>query len=639
MLHRVGPLPDTEATKIGRNQAAPETEVIDFSRILGTIRRQYVNVIAFAVIATCLGIAHAVTTQPQYTASALVLIDNRQAAANSLDDTRLQQGLDSAAVDSQVELIVSENVLSKLIDRLDLMNNPYFNTPAKGLLGRLRDLTGGVFSTIGAPVIGGVAAGLEQASRYLGWDLGAAGLRDYAASLSISEVEKQAEIIAGSLSPEQLDVQRQQVIEHLRSVLSVRRVGLTYVLDIQYTSIDPQLSADIVNGLADQYLTDQLDAKYDAARRASDWMEGRIQELKQASLAADMAVQRFRADNNLIAAGGVLVNEQQLQEINSQLVIARADTARTKARFERLRMIIETGSTTAAVSESIDSPIIADLRSRYLEASKRMTELKLRLGPSHAQIVSLRNEMAEYERLIFEELSRIAESFRNEYDIAQEREAGLTKSLDSLKGTSAADNETLVTLRELERESQTYQTLYQNLLQRYQESVQQQSYPITEARIITRAAKPLRPSAPKKTLIVALSLVLGTALGVAVSFLRESMDAVFRTGSQVRNELGLEFFGMIWKLKGKRISQSRSSGEPTRPPARPPTASPTHRPASRFPRSPSRIRITRWRRSGRSSRFPPSTAMRWSTRCRARRRRCEAPSSPPTWRSTACRRR
>lgn len=559
MLHRVGPTPDTETARIGRTQTAADGEIVDFSRIMSTVRRQYVNVIAFAVIATCLGIAHAVTTQPQYTASALVLIDNRQAAANSLDDVRVAQGLDNAAVDSQVELIVSENVIGKLIDQLDLMNNPYFNTPAKGLAGRIMDISSGAFSAVGAPVLGGIAAGLDQASRYLGIDFGAEGLRDYAASLSISEVEKQAELIAGALTQEQLEIQRQQVIEHLRSVLSVRRVGLTYVLDIQYTSVDPQLSADIVNGLADQYLTDQLDAKYEAARRASNWMEGRIQELKEASLAADLAVQRFRADNNLIEAAGMLVNEQQLQEINSQLVIARADTERTRARYERLRVIIETGSTTAAVSESIDSPIIADLRSRYLDASKRLTELRVRLGPSHAQIVSLRNEMSEYERLIFEELGRIAESLRNEYDIAQKREAGLARNLESLKGTSATDNETLVTLRELERESQTYQTLYQSLLQRYQESVQQQSYPITEARIITRASKPLRPSYPRKSLIVALSLVLGTALGVAVSFLRESMDSVFRTGSQVRNELGLEFFGMVWKLKGKRIAQGRGA--------------------------------------------------------------------------------
>jgi len=100
-------------------------------------------------------------------------------------------------------------------------------------------------------------------------------------------------------------------------------------------------------------------------------------------------------------------------------------------------------------------------------------------------------------------------------------------------------------LRELERESETYRNLYQSFMQRYQEALQQQSFPINEARVITVATPPKAPSYPKRSLALALSLVFGAAAGCGLGALREYRDRVFRVASQVRDELALEFLGMV----------------------------------------------------------------------------------------------
>jgi succinoglycan biosynthesis transport protein ExoP len=100
-------------------------------------------------------------------------------------------------------------------------------------------------------------------------------------------------------------------------------------------------------------------------------------------------------------------------------------------------------------------------------------------------------------------------------------------------------------LRELERESETYRTLYQTFMQRYQEAIQQQSFPVSEARVITAATPPESASYPKRGLILALSLVFGAMVGSGLGALREYRDRVFRVASHVRDELGLEFLGML----------------------------------------------------------------------------------------------
>src|SRR5690606_20193356 len=139
---------------------------------------------------------------------------------------------------------------------------------------------------------------------------------------------------------------------------------------------------------------------------------------------------------------------------------------------------------------------------------------------------------------------RIAEGYLSDVVIAQSKEKALRDSLKDLVGDHAAANETAVALRELEREAETYRTLYQTFLQRYQEAVQLQSFPIAEARVISSALVPGGPSHPKRSVILALSLLLGGAIGAALGLLRELRDRAFRTEEQVRDHLRVEFLGM-----------------------------------------------------------------------------------------------
>ncbi len=110
---------------------------------------------------------------------------------------------------------------------------------------------------------------------------------------------------------------------------------------------------------------------------------------------------------------------------------------------------------------------------------------------------------------------------------------------------SVTAGETQVQLRELERAAETYRNLYQTFLQRYQEAVQQQSFPVTEARIISRAVPPTAASEPRLSLVLALCLALGCGVGGAVAAFREFRDRFFRTGEQVRDVLGLEYLGSV----------------------------------------------------------------------------------------------
>ena len=278
----------------------------------------------------------------------------------------------------------------------------------------------------------------------------------------------------------------------LEDNLKVKRSGLTYTIDIEFKSLNPERAAQVANATADAYVFDTLDAKYQTTRRAASWMQDRLKELREETANAEHAVIDYKTKNHIVDTGGRLMNEQQLAELNSALIQARALTAENKARLDRVQQIIAQGdvdpasSVTATVTDTLKSEVINKLRSQYLDHDAKASLLAAKIGANHLAVVNLRNQMRELRRNIFAELERTAETFKSDYEIAKAREESVQKSLNQIVAESQTTNEAQITLHSLQSGAETYRALYDSFLQRYMESVQQQSFPVSEARLITQ---------------------------------------------------------------------------------------------------------------------------------------------------------
>jgi succinoglycan biosynthesis transport protein ExoP len=325
---------------------------------------------------------------------------------------------------------------------------------------------------------------------------------------------------------------------------------MTYAIEIDFQSFDPDRAAQIANAVADAYMVDTLEAKYQTTRRTAMWLQDRLKELREQSSSAERAVVEFKAKNNIVDTGGRLMNEQQLTELNTALLKARTQTAEARARLERVEQILisdapDSATTAAAtVADTLRSEVITKLRQRYLDLQAHESDWSQRFGPDHLAVVNVRNLMREIRRSILDELQRIAETYKSDYEIAKTREESVEKSLTELVAQSQTTNEAQITLHSLESSAQTYKTLYDSFLQRYMESVQQQSFPLSEARVITEATRGWR-SAPNTMQVVAMASMAGLFLGVGIGLLRELSDRVFRTASQVEEILRADCISVV----------------------------------------------------------------------------------------------
>jgi succinoglycan biosynthesis transport protein ExoP len=471
-----------------------------FSTTARLLRRHLFLMALVFVSCVLLGLVLYFTLPQKFTATALLIIDSRKTQfSQQQSSSAADVPVDSPTVDSQAEILKSENIALAVIKDLHLKDEPEFVGPQGGIL----------------PMIIGAIA-----------DLFADGnASDY--------------------------VNERRALERFEKALTIKRVGLSYVIDISFQSTSPAMAARIANAVADAYVVDSLEAKYQSSRRAANWLQDRMKELRTQASTAERAVADFKAQNNIVDTGGRLLNEQQLAELNSTLTIVRAQRAEAQARLDQISDILkkEDGGANSlfdgTVADSLRNDVITRLRQQYLDIAGREADWSNRYGPGHLAVVNLRNQMHEIKRSIANELRRIGETYKSDLEIAKSKEESALAALNASIAQSNDTGQAQIVLRELESNAQSYRALADNFLQLYMISVQQQSFPITEARLITQASEPLRSSSPKFLLIMALATAGGLGLAFGAGLLREMSDRVFRTPEQVRSLLSLECIAIV----------------------------------------------------------------------------------------------
>jgi polysaccharide biosynthesis transport protein len=487
-----------------------------YTATLGFLRRRFPIIAVSACLILALACLYLVLTPPKFSGQAVLLIDTHKNQVFQPQQSPLGDlPIDSATIDTQIDVLRSENIGLSVVRQLHLDQDPEFIAPSPGL-------TGWVMGFISQLLPSGGPEG--------------------------SPPSREFQLTRRALST-------------LEDRLSVKRSGLTYDIEIDFQSLNPDRAAQVANAVAEAYVTDILQAKYDSTRRAAGWLQDRLKELREQSTDAERAVVAFRAQNNIIdtgSANGQLLNQQQITTLDNALTQDRSETAEAKARLDRVNQILQskdpdpTNAATATVTDSLHDDVITKLRQQYLEIATKVGDWTVRYGSQHLAVVNLRNQMQLMRVAIRDELQRIAETYKSEYEIAKAREDAVQKSLDKLIENSHTMNEAQVTLHSLDSSSQTYRSLYDNFLQHYTESVQQQSFPVTDARLITQATRPLQKSSPKAPLVLALASLGGVMLGIGAGMLREISDHAFRTTTQVEERLQVGCIGVLPLSKGAR---------------------------------------------------------------------------------------
>jgi len=483
-------------------------------RLTGLIRRQYLLIVIIVAFTTAIGGVYLMTTPAVYSARARLLIDSGtvRAVQQQMVPSNIYVPIDFSAIMTQVEVLKSDSIALTVIKNLHLAENPAF--------------------------VGRTEQGLLQVL------LGPLTKLSGTAAVEPPDTRSEAELTRAALGT--LQAQR-----------TVSRVAETYVLDIGYTASNPDLAAKMANALADAYIDDQLDSKYQTTRRANVWLLDRIKELRTQAAAADGAVFDYKEKNKIVDVGTRLLDDEQVTQLNSQLVSARTHMADTEARLDRINEIMKQDVPDAGTADSLSSGVIVGLRTKYLDLAAREHIFSERYGANHLAVVNLRTQMTELRRSMADELNRIAESQKSDYEIAKARVQAIKTDLEKFISKTQLINRDRIGLSDLETKAKIYHSIYDAFLNRYMETTQQQSFPITDAHVITKAEG--YQSGPNTHKIMAATIFFGLMLGFGAAFVREAVDRVFRTRQQVESILRTNCLAVLPRLSTSATVASGAS--------------------------------------------------------------------------------
>lgn len=325
-------------------------------------------------------------------------------------------------------------------------------------------------------------------------------------------------------------------LRNLQEAVKVKRPDRTYVVEIQVRTQSAEKSARLANAVARAYLSDGRDSKSETAQREQSWLETHLKQLQDRLKEAEARVESYKQDNKILGVEGKLVGEQQLSELNRGLVDAQRKAAEAKAALDQVEALRKSGRLPDSTAEALKSPVIDRLRGQLAEISRLDANARSTLGPRHPAAIEVTQQKTDVQRLIREELERIAAGARSAYAVANGNVLALERQLERLKTDATGINRTLLRLRELERAVDAQKAVYEKFL-RDKEQIARLTVDTPAGRVIAPAVPPQRRAWPNRPLILALSLFGGLFLGVALALLLETL-AQARKGRRKRGNHG-----------------------------------------------------------------------------------------------------
>ncbi|MCJ8141382.1 polysaccharide biosynthesis tyrosine autokinase [Ancylobacter sp. A5.8] len=500
--------------QISRPPVSEDGEAFDLHQIVDFLLRRWMLIAIIAIVSMVMALGTAFILTPLYTSTAEILLDRSPRSVLGSELGGIEAG--SGAIENQVSIIRSLTLLRRVVEKENLVNDPEFGATSPGS-GGLVSMVKGWFRSSGDPTV---------------------------------DAPEDASAI-----PNEVRIS----INKLRGALQVSRVDLSYILQISVTSTDRDRAARLANAIADAFIVDQLETRYEAARRASNWLNDRMQRLRDALRQSEEAVSKFRSENNLVSLGTKSLNEQQLSEISAELVQVETEAAAKEAKYEQAKQMAEEGGNLAALPDVMRSSVITSLRGQLAGISAREADLVTRYGERHPMVVNVRAERREVERQISAEISRVVANLKNDYDVARTRAESMAANVAAASGQSNADNELTIKLRELERDAAANRTLYETFLSQSKVTSEQTQVDIQDARIITPALPTSTPSFPNKVIFLAVGGVMGIAFGIGIAALLDMLNAGFSSPRQLEELTGLPVLSSVEWVNFSDVEKSKDT--------------------------------------------------------------------------------
>ncbi|MPZ10907.1 MAG: hypothetical protein GEU89_11965 [Kiloniellaceae bacterium] len=504
---------------------------LSIMQVLGVVWRRKAIILTCIVIALSGAIIANGVITPRYTATASIIVEPNRQKLLEFDSVMSNMPVSMETMQSEVQVLKSPTMARRVVDSLGLTAlaefNPALEPRRDGVSDQVKSAVKGVFKPVIAWLRDDPAdrRGIELAEAPGAWDV----------------------------PPDELQRDRGEtrVIGRFLEKLNVEIQGSSRVITVSYTTTDPQLSQQVTNAIAQEYIDDQVRLKSETTAGANTFLGGRMEQLRGEVEAAERAVEEFRATTPIVSEDDGTLLAEQIFSLNRKRIDAQLELDTVNERLMRVTAAMNARGGTAAF-DGVQSPVIDSLRLEEMRLRQVESELLSTLGPKHPKVVTLRSELSKRRQQMAEEAERLLSNLQSEKQIAEQRLGSIEHSVGNLQVNSDDLNAAQIKLRALQREADATKEVFEAFLGRYKETAQL-DYEQSQARVLSLASIPTGPSFPKTSLNYAIAVVLGCGIGGLIVLLLELSVRGFRDAEELERAIGLPVLAVIPKVAAGNV--------------------------------------------------------------------------------------
>jgi polysaccharide biosynthesis transport protein len=355
----------------------------------------------------------------------------------------------------------------------------------------------------------------------------------------------------GSASGEKLTAKQRSDREKTAANILLNNISISPIrgsslVEVQFTSPDPSLSARVANAWTAGFIASNLDRRYEAASYARKFLEDRLEQLRQRLEESERAVVTYASNQRIISVvgtgeGGAGAAERSL--ITDDLSRLNAELAQSTA--DRIKAGSRLNGTDGTSSEALTNAAVTSLRQKRGEAAAEYARLITRFEPEYPTVRAVASQIAALDQSIARETARVQSGINAEYRDAQQREEALKRKVEALKDGAIDLRRRSIQYNIYQRESDTNRQLYDGLLQRYKEIGIAGGVGTNNVLVVDSASIPEKPTSPRLLFNLAIALLAGMVLAAATVFALEQIDEVVKDPSDIADTLGVAMLGTV----------------------------------------------------------------------------------------------
>ena len=503
--------PSQNALGKRRSQELVAYEAEDLQEVPGlleywrAIQKRRATILTTLFVVFAIGLFATLKQKPVYKARALIEIQKENPDIPTLQELFQVENISDTYLETQYRILKSENLARRVIFQLGLEKISEFGKPAAA-----------------------------------------------AAPASASQQQKAPAVQEFSVrrdSPRNADTNN-EVLKKFQEKLDVEPLKRSRLVEVTFESNDPKLAAQVVNTLASAYIDQNLEARWDASQKASEWLSQQLQDMKGHLEKSEDELQKYARDNGLLfleTDKGTTENivAQRLRQLQEELTKAQSD----RFTSESLYRLVQEGDF-ASLPGVFDDKMMQDLTEKLAELERERSRLISTFNPDYPRVKEIQSQIDEYEAVLAQERARAADRITKSYHAAVGREGMLLKAFEEQQREANVVAEKSVQYPILKREADTNKQLYVGLLEKLKETGVSTSMKATNIRVVDPAYPPKKPDRPRIPLNLSLALILGLALGIGLAFLQEHLDNTFKSAEDVERFLQVPTLASVPAVAG-----------------------------------------------------------------------------------------